>query len=61
MVVISSSILSDSEHFSPAHGTRAPGYWPTVLHRYGLGILHSRLGSTLHTVSLHYCTPPFAM
>jgi hypothetical protein len=51
--------LSNSKHLSPAHRACPLGRRLAVLHGYCLRILHLPLGSTLHTVCLHFCTPSF--
>jgi hypothetical protein len=48
-----------SKHFGPAYGACSLGRRLAVLHRYCLRILHLPLGSTLHTVCLHFCISSF--
>jgi len=44
---------SDSEHLSPTYGAYVLSRRLTILHSYGLGVLHFPFGATFHTVRLH--------
>ena len=54
---VSALALSYPEHLSPAYRADALSRWLSILHGYRLGILHFSLGSTFHTVCLHWSTP----
>jgi len=45
--------LSYSEHLGPAYGAHTLGCWLTILHGYGLSVLHFPFGPALHTICLH--------
>ena len=45
--------LSDSEHLSPACGAYPLSCRLTILHGYGLGILHFPFSAALNAIRLH--------
>ena len=49
------------KHLGPTYGTNPLSCRLTILHRYGLSILHFPLGTALHTVCLHFMTLPFLL
>ena len=57
--VISALTLPYPEHLGPACGAYTLSRWFTILHGYGLSILHFLFGTAFHTVCLHFYLPPF--
>ena len=51
--------LTDPKHLGPTCGTYTLSCWFTILHGYGLGVLHFPFGTAFHTVCLHYLTSTF--
>ena len=51
--------LADSEHFRATGRAYALSCRLAVLHRDAFGIFHFLLGTALHAICLHLCSPPF--
>ena len=50
--------LTDSEHLGSTVGADTLGCRFSVLHGYGLGVLHLPLSAALHTISFHTISSP---
>ena len=50
--------LADPEHLGTTLRADALCRWLSVLHGYGLGVLHLPLGTALHTISFHTISSP---
>ena len=49
--------LPNPEHLRSTHGTHTLSRRLAILHGDSLGVFHFSLGSTFHTVCLHWSTP----
>ena len=52
--------FANPEHFRAAYRANPLSRRPTILHGYGLGILHFPFGMALYTISLHFFNPPLS-
>ena len=52
VATLSALTLPDSKHIGAAYGTYTLSRRLTVLHSYGLGVLHFPFGATFHTVCI---------